>query len=104
MELPVKINRKRSALAARQHVHELGDFAALLGGVAAFDRVLDAMRHVIAQDFLFHATERRPHRRDLRDDVDAVALLVDHAREASHLPLDAAQALAAGRLAGFLHR
>lgn len=33
--------------------HQLGDLAALIGLVAACDRVLDAMRHMILEHFLF---------------------------------------------------
>ena len=49
----------------------------------------DAMRDVVAQDFLLDAAQRGAHRADLRDDVDAVALVLDHAGEAAHLALDA---------------
>ena len=89
------------AVRATEHIHELGDFLTLLVGIAADDGVLDTMPDVVAKDFLLDPSQRRPNGRDLRDDVDAVAVLVDHAREAAHLPLDAAQALQArwfGRL------
>src|ERR1700704_3058818 len=66
--------------------------------------MLDAMRHVVAQDFLFHAPERSAHRRNLRDDVDAIAILVDHLREAADLAFDPAQALLQRCLAVFSHR
>src|SRR5258707_1026153 len=36
-------------------VHELGDLAPLIGFVAALDRMVDTMRDVIAQDFLFNS-------------------------------------------------
>ena len=52
---------------------------------------VDAMRDVVAQDFLLDAAQRRAHRADLRDDVDAVAVVLDHAREAAHLALDAVE-------------
>src|SRR5207244_10604469 len=92
------------ALAATENIHQLGHLLALLGGVAAGNGVLDAVGHVIAQDLLLDAPERRPHRRDLRDDIDAVAIVLDHAREPSHLAFDAAQALAARCLASGVPR
>ena len=39
------------------------------------------------------ARKRLVHRRDLRHDVGAVAILVDHLLQAAHLPLDAAKSL-----------
>ena len=65
----------------------------LIGLVAARNRVRDAMGDVAAQDFLFHPAQRRPHRADLRHDVDAIALVLDHAGEATHLAFDAAEPL-----------
>src|SRR3954469_13581903 len=43
----------RSALRPPDDVHQLFDLPALLGLVARRDRMLDAVPHVIAQDFLF---------------------------------------------------
>ena len=51
----------------------------------------DAVLQVIVQDLLLDLVERRPHRAHLVDDVDAVAVVFDHARYAAHLALDAAQ-------------
>jgi len=53
--------------------------------------VLDTVGDVVAQNFLLDPPQRRPHRADLRDDVDAVAVVLDHAGETAHLALDAAQ-------------
>ena len=50
--------------------------------------------HVLVEDPEREALERRRHRRDLREHVDAVRVLVDHALHASHLALDAGQPLA----------
>jgi P-type Cu+ transporter len=61
------------------------------------------MRDVIAQDFLFHAAQRGADRADLRDDVDAVALVLNHASKAAHLPFDAIQSLERSRLAVLRH-
>src|SRR5215510_13694302 len=86
-----------------QHVHQLGDLAALLALVAGRDRVLDAVRDVVAQDLLLDPAQRSAHRRELRDHVDAVAVVHDHAGEPAHLALDAAQPLEAGGLGFTLH-
>src|SRR5215475_9815637 len=91
------------ALGAAHDRHQLFDLSALIGLVAGDDRPFDAMGDVVAQDFLLHAPKRGAHRRNLRHDVDAVAVLVDHAGDAAHLALDPAQALGAGRLDVFAH-
>src|SRR5262249_35318860 len=85
-------------LGAAHDVHQLFDLSPLIGLVAGGDRMLDAMGDVIAQDLLLEAPQRRAHRRNLRHDVDAVAIRIDHARDAAHLAFDPAQALGAGRL------
>ena len=79
-------------------VHEFCDFTALVGPVPATDRVFHAMGHVIPEDFFFHPPERRPDRRDLRDDIDAVPVLIDHFREPANLAFDAVQTFLAGSL------
>ena len=61
------------------------------------------MRDVIAQNFLFHAAQCGADRADLRDDVDAVALVLNHAGKAAHLPFDAIQSLERSRLAVLRH-
>jgi hypothetical protein len=54
--------------------------------------MLDAMRDVIAQHFFLEPAKRRTRRRNLRHNVDAVTVLVDHARNPAHLTLNADQA------------
>jgi hypothetical protein len=63
----------RSSVGAAYHVHQFRDFPVLVGLVPRRDRVLDAMGDMVAQDFLLDLAQRRPCRRDLRDDVDAGA-------------------------------
>ena len=77
------------AVGATHHVHQLGDLATLLGLIARGDRAFDAVGDVIAQDFLLGAAQRRTYRGDLRDDVYAVAIVLDHLVEAANLALDA---------------
>src|SRR6516165_10608130 len=52
---------RRLAGRAAQRIHELGNLAALLGLVAAGDGVVDAIRHVIGEDFLLDRAQRGPH-------------------------------------------
>src|SRR6266481_8239429 len=61
------------------------------------------MRHVISQHFFLDPAERGAHRRDLRNNVDAVAVLVDHLGEAADLAFDPAQAFLTGSLDVFPH-
>ena len=86
------------AVGATHHVHQLGDLATLLDLVARGDRAFDAVGDVIAQDFLLGAAQCRTHGRDLRDDVDAVAIVLDHPVEAANLALDAFEPLEGGSL------
>src|SRR5262245_10646187 len=65
--------------------------------------MLDAIRHVIGKDFLLHCAQRRPHCGNLCDDVDAVAVRLDHSSETADLTLDALQALKRRGLGFGLH-
>lgn len=55
--------------------------------------MLHAVGDMIAQDFLLEAPQRGAYRRNLRHDVDAVAILLDHARNAANLSFDAIEPL-----------
>jgi len=59
------------------------------------------MADVVMHEFLFDAPQRRPNRADLRDDIDAVAILFDHTRKAAHLTFDAVEPLQNG-VSGFM--
>ncbi|CAN1723238.1 protein of unknown function [Hyphomicrobium sp. 1Nfss2.1] len=84
-----------SALGARKNFHQLGHLLTLLIGVPAGDGMLDAVRHVIPQHLFLDPSQRRPHSRQLRENVDAVTVLGHHARNPAHLALYAAKALQA---------
>src|SRR5215217_7532877 len=60
--------------------------------------MLDAGCRMVAEDFLLDRAQRRAHRGDLRDHVDAVAVLFDHTGKPANLPLDPLQALEHGNL------
>ena len=54
---------------------------------------MDAVGDVVVQDLEGHALERGLDGAHLGQDVDAVAVVVDHALDPAHLSLDAVQAL-----------
>jgi Cu+-exporting ATPase len=58
---------------------------------------------VIFQYLFFETPQRGSHRRYLGNDIDAVAVLVDHLRQAADLALDPAQAFLARCLDVFSH-
>src|SRR3954471_10183518 len=73
----------------------LGGLADLLVGLAAagLRRLDDAVTEVLFQETQRDRLEGLRHRRDLREDVDAVLLVLDHPLEAAGLALDPAQPL-----------
>jgi len=77
-------------------VNELGNLAPPLGRITADDGVLDTVRDMVTQDFFLDAPQCRADGRDLRDDVDAIAVFLDHAGKTSHLAFDAVQTLQTG--------
>jgi len=93
----------RSAIGSAQHFHELGDLLLLLGLVATRNGVADAVIDMIAQDLLLDAPQRRAYGRNLRDDIDAVSVFLDHAGKAANLALDAIEALQARRFGVLAH-
>jgi P-type Cu+ transporter len=90
-------------LRAAHDLHQLFNFSALISLTARGNRSFHAMGDVVAQDLLFHPSECSAHRCNLRDDVDAIAILVDHPCDAAHLTLDPAQSLGARCLDVFSH-
>src|SRR5262249_11420834 len=80
-----------SARGAAKDFHQLLDLLRLLGGIAAREGVVDAVLHMLAQDILLDTLQRRAHGRDLRENVDAVSLLLHHAGDAANLTFDPVQ-------------
>src|ERR1700676_75728 len=70
-------------------VHRFG-----FGGLAAFQGFGGAMMQVILHQVARYAAQRFLHRGNLRDDVRAVAVGVDHFLQAANLPFDAGQPVA----------
>ena len=77
--------------ATPQNLNEFGDLLPLLTFVATGDRVLDTMTHMISQYFLFNPAQRCPHRRNLRHDINAISVVIDHFCNTAYLPLNPAQ-------------
>ena len=65
--------------------------------------MFDTMGDVIGQDLILGSPQRGAHRRDLGDDVDTIAVVLDHAREPAHLALDPREPLEHRRLGIRLH-
>src|SRR5690606_16704615 len=97
------IGNSCSAGLAPDHLDEFRDFLPLLVSVPACNRVLDAMVDMAAEQLLFYLVERGLHRGNLRDDVDAVAVAFDHARQPAHLSFNAAKPLQAVPLRFLIH-
>lgn len=84
-----------STIGTRYDVHQLDDLASLLCPVSGSDGILDAMGNMVLQDFFFRPSKCCAHRSDLRDDVDAIAIVFNHAGEAADLTFDPAEPLLA---------
>jgi len=87
-ETAVRVSSLRSATAhqARDGRHEL--LRPL--GLVVVGGAEDAVLRVIVEEPERDLVERGLHGRDLRQDVDAVAVVLDHALDAADLALDAA--------------
>ena len=72
---------------------EFTGLGALLTGVAARDRRLDAMAQMAFQQLALDLGQSGLDRLNLGQDVDAVSAILDHARDTAHLTLDTRQAV-----------
>ena len=98
VSLPREVTQYKDFLRGQNHYDTY-----LLSGVSGDNGVLDTVGDVITQNFLLDASQCRAYGGDLRDDIDAVAIILDHAGEAADLTFDAAQALQAGGFRAFRH-
>ena len=90
----VRLAAEDALAHAREAVHGLEELLALrlrFRRIAGGERAGDAVVHVVVEDPEGEALERRVHRGDLREDVDAVAILLDHPLDPAHLALDAVE-------------
>jgi hypothetical protein len=90
-------------VSSAENVHDLRDLLPLVLLIAACNCVLDAMGNVVAKNLLLCTAERRPNGGYLGHHVDAVAILIDHPRQASDLAFDPAEAFPNGGFRIFLH-
>ncbi len=65
--------------------------------------MLDAMRDMVVEHFLFHATQRGVYGCDLRHDIDAITVFPNHAGETADLSLNATEAFEGRRFSVLLH-
>ena len=86
-----ELARLREALHGGEQLVRL---RARLGLVTGRDRAGDAVVDVVVEHLQADVLERGHRRPDLGEDVDAVALLLDHLLDPAHLPLDPTQSLA----------
>src|SRR5580658_9704901 len=83
--------RRASARRMLEQLDQLAGLAPLLGRVAADDGALDAVVEVAFQQLTLDPRQRGAHGSELGHHVDAVALVLHHARDPAHLALDALQ-------------
>lgn len=81
-----------------QQIHKLRHLAPLVGLVAGCNGVLDAMGDMVAQNILLDPIQCGLNRIDLGDDIDAIAVFIDHFCDASNLSFDPVQLFANVRL------
>lgn len=93
---------KRST-QSRHHFHQFLDLLMLLGGIAVLHRVGNAVRDVLAQDFIFDPLECGLDGLKLRHDVDAVPIILDHAGDAADLAFYPSETGKAGFLRFRIH-
>jgi len=85
--------RLRLTRRPREQIDQFARFAALFRRVAADDCSLDAVMEMIREHFLFDADKGGPNCLQLVQDVNAVAVVLDHAGDPPHLTFDTVQPL-----------
>ena len=86
---------QRLAVGSTYDSHKLFNFAALLRFGSRGYSMLNAMTDMISKDFLLQPSQRRSYGRDLRDDVDAVPVLVHHSGKPADLTFNPCEAFCA---------
>ena len=74
------------------------DFVSLFGRVTGSEGIGNAMRHMVTQNLFFNLVQRRADGIDLRQDLHAVAIFIDHAQQSADLAFDPFQTSDNGRL------
>jgi len=83
------------AICSAYDSHKFFNFAALLRFASRGYSMLNAVTDMISKDFLLQPSQRRSYGRDLRDDVDAVPVLVHHSGKPADLTFNPCKALCA---------
>lgn len=91
------------ALDARYDFHQFGNLSSLFGSIARNDRILDAMSDMVAQNLFLHASKRRACRRNLRNDIDAIPIFLDHPGKTADLAFNPIEPLKTGLLEVLVH-
>ena len=85
----------RSPIGTADHRHKFFNFAALLRFASRGYSMLNAVTDMISKDFLLQPSQRCSYGRDLRDDVDAVPVLVHHSGKPADLTFNPCEAFCA---------
>jgi hypothetical protein len=82
---------ERACLAPHpsEGVDKFGNFLPLFVLVAGHDRMVNAMRDMVFEDFVLDTRQGCANGPYLGNDVDTIAVILDHARDATHLAFDA---------------
>jgi hypothetical protein len=79
------------------------DLVPLIGHVAGGERGGDTMRYVITKDLLLDFVQSRPDRMNLRQDVDTIAIVLDHPKQTANLTFDTPEAFGDFRFGSIVH-
>ena len=99
----IKFRCLPSSVRSSDNRHEFSDLFALIGLIAARNRVLHAMGYMIFQHLFFNASQCGTNCGYLRYDIDAIAIFIHHLGETANLALDAAKPFLARCLDVFSH-
>ncbi len=86
-----------------EYLNQLRDFPSLAVLVARSNRLLDAIGNMVTKELLLNTRQCRARGRDLRNNFDAVAVLLDHFRQAANLALNTVEPFDRCCLAVFPH-
>lgn len=88
---------------ASDHLNQFLDLGMLVDCIPARESTGYAVVDMVFEDLLLDLVQRGAHRLKLVQDVDAIAILVHHSPDASHLTFDAPQPLRNLRFRSLIH-
>gem|GEM_PF-3998711 len=83
------------AICSAYDSHKFFNLAALLGFGSRGYSMLNAMTDMIPKDFLLQPSQGSAYGRNLRDDIDAITVLLHHSGKPSNLALNPREAFRA---------